>query len=400
MRSSMLVTLASDMRIQTTRLALPLKTNAGFPDLGLRAALFGGEEPFDEALPPPDPEGEKQHVWMIRDSFRCHYLMGSDPNREQLWLLGPYLTEDMSLTEINRRYDKIGLRNVDMQFLSQYYNAIPRIRDENLLYTIIHSHCSGTYGVDGFEIAYWEMTFSHQPKAVKSEPVKSEYQRDMIEYVYAQEKLLMDCIARGNHSGAVSAIHKLERKRVDSRTTSTMRDMKNFSIVFNTLCRIAARQGGVSACDIDQYSRSASIQLENAASLRELQNLRETMLREYCDMVRATRQQGCSPMIQQVMDMMEARFTGHLSLQEAAAAVNLSPNYLSMRFRQETGKTFSDYLTEIRINRARQMLLDTDLQVSAIAAECGIPDNNYFSRLFRHLEGMTPREFRMKHKKQ
>ncbi len=399
MASSLLVTLASDMRIQTARLRLPVETNGAFPDLGLRSSLLGEDTRFGEELPPMENDTEKLHVWMVRDIFRCHYFMGTNPTHDQVWLLGPYLTEDLSLTDITRRYERIGMKNADMHFLSRYYHMLPRIRDENLMYSIVHNHCVQTYGKDGFEIAYWEMTFAHMPGLAVNSPVKTEYQRDALEYVYAQEKLMMDCIAQGNYHGALTSIHRLERKGMESRTTNTLRDMKNFSIVFNTLCRIAAREGGVHPFDIDRYSREISIRLENAASLKELFPIREAMLKEYCAMVRSARRQSYSPAIQQAVDIIEARFSRQLSLKDTAEELRLSPGYLSLRFRQETGKPFSEYLARVRIAHARRLLERTDLPIASVAAECGIPDNNYFARVFRRAEGMTPREYRTKRRK-
>ncbi|MCR4877111.1 MAG: helix-turn-helix transcriptional regulator, partial [Clostridiales bacterium] len=166
----------------------------------------------------------------------------------------------------------------------------------------------------------------------------------------------------------------------------------------NTLCRIAAREGGAHPWDIDQYSRDISIQLENAASVRELTAIREPMLREYCALAGAARKKEFSPAVQQAVNLVDAGFSEHITLQDAAEEVSLSANYLSLRFRQETGKTFSEYLTDVRMERARQMLAGTDLPVTVVAAECGIPDNNYFSRLFRRTENMSPREYRMKHR--
>lgn len=399
MKSSLLMTMASDMRIQTARLSLPVKNNSGFPDLGLRSHLLGSSTRFEEELPPMETTAEKLRVWMLRDSFRCHYFMGTNPDRDQLWLFGPYLTEDLSLSDVNRRMDRIGLKNIDLQYLHQYYSTLPRIRDEHLLYSIVHNHCVESHGSDGFEIAYWEMAFVNPPKPAVNETVSSEYQRDTLEHVYAQERLMMDCIAHGNLHGALAAIHKLEKRGVESRSTSTIRDMKNFSIVFNTLCRIAASEGGVHPYDIDRYSRAVSMQLENAATYKELRPIRDTMLKEYCAMVRAVRQQTYSPAIQRAIDFIEARFSQNISLREAADELKLSTNYLSARFKKETGKSFSEHLTDVRIAYARQLLERTDLPISSIAEECGIPDNNYFSRVFRQTEGTTPRDYRIKMRK-
>lgn len=400
MKLSLLVTLASDMRIQTARLNLPLKTNADFPDLGLRGNVLGKDAAFGEDFPPMENVERRHRIWMLRDSFHCHYFVGTAPEQQQVWLLGPYLTEDMNLTDINRRFERLGLKSTNMQYLYQFYSALPRIRDENLMYAIVHNHCIEMYGEEGFEIAYWDMSFTRAPQVAENEPIKVDYLRKTIEYVYAQEKLMMEYIAKGNLPGALSAIHNLEKRGVESRTTNTIRDLKNFSVVFNTLCRIAARDGGAHPADIDRISRELAIRIENASSMKELMVIREAMMKTYCSMVKEARPATFSPLIERSVEIIEAHFSNPLSLTKIAEELKVSSNYLSLRFKQEVGKTFSEYLCDKRITQAKKLLASTDLPIASVANECGFPDQNYFSRIFHRAENKTPSEYRNMNGKQ
>ncbi|MBQ2460839.1 MAG: hypothetical protein II504_00220, partial [Clostridia bacterium] len=67
MKSSLLMIMASDMRIQTTGMTLPVEKNSGFPDLGLRSNLLGGGARFGEELPTFEKTADKMQVWMLRD---------------------------------------------------------------------------------------------------------------------------------------------------------------------------------------------------------------------------------------------------------------------------------------------------------------------------------------------
>ncbi len=84
-----------------------------------------------------------------------------------------------------------------------------------------------------------------------------------------------------------------------------------------------------------------------------------------------------------------------MSLNEVAAQVNLSPSHFSVVFGQETSKTFKEYLTEIRIKRAKELLRTTTLKSSEIAYQIGYTDPHYFSYVFRKNTGLTPTEFRL-----
>lgn len=83
-----------------------------------------------------------------------------------------------------------------------------------------------------------------------------------------------------------------------------------------------------------------------------------------------------------------------LSLEDVAKQINLSPTYLSKKFRKVTGVTFKEYVNYIRIKQAIQMLLTTDDAITKIAVNCGFNSSNYFKDIFRRLNGISPRAFR------
>jgi two-component system response regulator YesN len=84
-----------------------------------------------------------------------------------------------------------------------------------------------------------------------------------------------------------------------------------------------------------------------------------------------------------------------LSLNEVAAQVNLSPSHFSTVFSHETGETFKEYLTRIRINRAKELLRTTGLKSFEVAYQCGYNDPHYFSYIFRKNTGLSPQQFRL-----
>lgn len=83
-----------------------------------------------------------------------------------------------------------------------------------------------------------------------------------------------------------------------------------------------------------------------------------------------------------------------LSLQDVADEVNVSPSHLSKVFSQETGQTFIEYLTRVRIRKAMELLQSTDDKSYAIAHQVGYQDAHYFSYLFKRMTGKTTTEFR------
>ena len=83
-----------------------------------------------------------------------------------------------------------------------------------------------------------------------------------------------------------------------------------------------------------------------------------------------------------------------LSLSSVAEAINLSATYFSSIFKKDVGTNFVDYLTKIRLDKAKELLCCTSMQVSEIAYKVGFKDYRYFSQIFKKNTGQTPRDFK------
>ena len=83
-----------------------------------------------------------------------------------------------------------------------------------------------------------------------------------------------------------------------------------------------------------------------------------------------------------------------ITLDDVAAEINLSPTYLSKKFKKVTGLTFKEYVNYIRIRQACQMLITTDDNITKISINCGFNSSNYFKDCFRRIVGISPRSFK------
>jgi AraC-like DNA-binding protein len=83
-----------------------------------------------------------------------------------------------------------------------------------------------------------------------------------------------------------------------------------------------------------------------------------------------------------------------MSLTDAAAAAYLSPNYLAHLLKKEIGKSFTELVTERRMERAQELLTNTRMRIAEVAHATGFADEGYFTRRFRQWYGSSPRAFR------
>ncbi len=84
----------------------------------------------------------------------------------------------------------------------------------------------------------------------------------------------------------------------------------------------------------------------------------------------------------------------NLMLQDVARAVNMSNSRFSTVFSQQNGQTFTEYLISLRLNKAKELLRETDMKSSQVAMESGYNDSHYFSYIFKKNLGITPSEYR------
>ena len=108
-----------------------------------------------------------------------------------------------------------------------------------------------------------------------------------------------------------------------------------------------------------------------------------------------TAQSKYSTMMDKVIQYLKENFANHdITLSTVANVANVSAPYFSGVFSQQMGKTFVEYLTELRMEQARELLRCTDKSSGEIAYEVGYNDSHYFSFLFKKVNGCSPRDYR------
>jgi two-component system response regulator YesN len=79
-----------------------------------------------------------------------------------------------------------------------------------------------------------------------------------------------------------------------------------------------------------------------------------------------------------------------------AKFINISKDYFSRQFKKNTGITFTEFFARIKIREAKRLMKETDLSIVAISLELGYSEANYFTRVFKKYESISPKEYREK----
>ena len=140
---------------------------------------------------------------------------------------------------------------------------------------------------------------------------------------------------------------------------------------------------------------------DNAFSILSSEN-DIAMLKEYVQkvlfecvhVIQNEKSQDTNPTIQKVIDYVDSHLSEDISLEQMADYSGVSSFYLSKLFKEEKGVTFINFISDKRLEKARQLLSDTELSIKEITAEVGYNDQNYFSRIFKNKYGISPKEYR------
>ena len=137
-----------------------------------------------------------------------------------------------------------------------------------------------------------------------------------------------------------------------------------------------------------------SLDIANCRTKKALYELLEDRITKTIEEISKSVQKLENPTITAVKQYVEAHFSEKITLETVADAVYLNSAYLAVLFKKETGITFLDYLTSIRIEKSKALLCDIKLNISQITRAVGYSDSKYFNKLFQKYTGIKPLEYR------
>lgn len=139
--------------------------------------------------------------------------------------------------------------------------------------------------------------------------------------------------------------------------------------------------------------------ISTAESIDDIKKYIAQLLEQALELRNTASGRRYSDIIQTAKSKIEHTYmSGDISLNSVAASVGMSPSYFSSIFSREMGKTFVEYLTEIRIEKAKELLACSSMKSSEIGYEVGYKDPHYFSYIFKKTLGCSPKEYRSKRK--
>ncbi|AQT69620.1 HTH-type transcriptional regulator YesS [Anaerohalosphaera lusitana] len=259
-------------------------------------------------------------------------------------------------------------------------------------------------------ILFYEIT-GLDPRVVKWRREKADQQAQISEYIqeskkvgpsthypYKSERKLISKVKIGDRTGAKEILNSMLAEII-IQNPGQLSVLKARLVELLSILSRAAVEGGV---DINDMLKDNLVYIEkimNIDTQDELCAWAGKALDEFTDKVYANQDDQKMTQIKPAIEHMKMHFDRTLSLAEIAKAAHLSVSRLAHIFKEQMGMTIVDYLTSLRIDYAKRLLLGTDESCTMICYKIGYNNQSYFTRTFKTVTGMTPRQFREKNKR-
>ena len=374
-------------------------------DMGIRR-LLNLKDDYDKFFNENIAFGESR-INIVSDMFMCNYIFIPLPESEpsSILVLGPYTKELITKNSINKKTVESSLPPYINIQLEKFYGAVPYFPNDDSILALVNCFAEIIFkGIENFTIIH-----KHSEREVEipvfsnnNQPKEAEAWMtvQLLERRYAKENELIDAVSKGlTHKAEMIFTNITPENALECRHTDSLRNTKNYLIILNTLLRKGAEQGKVHPFHIDMVSSDFALKIEASQSVEECGELLKYMVKKYCRLVNKHSQKNYSLLIQKVITQIESDIASDLSLNNLSKIFEVNSSYLSSLFKKETGSTLTDYVNKMRIERAKELLVSTNIQIQNIAQRCGMLDVNYFTKTFKKYAEMTPKKYREKYMK-
>lgn len=338
---------------------------------------------------------QRDKIYLICDAFGLRYIIfhiSVKNDVERYIVIGPYIEADDKPDALHVA-NEMGLELYQVQVLKDYYYeiAIANHLDKviHAMVRMIFSEVDWKIGITGINLHESEQELQLRIQTEKR------LSMEIVEARYHYENKALEAVAQGDVAKVELAMKELLKYRIEARSSDRLREAKNSLIIMNVLFRKAVEKAGVHPYYIDELSTSFAKRVEKACNTLEITNITREFAHKYCLLVKNYALKGYSDVIADCINYIEFNLVDDLTLNTLADRLNMNASSLSAKFKKEVGCTLTDYINQRRVNASLILLVTTNLPIGEVAEKVGYINENYYSRIFKKIQGMTPREYRM-----
>lgn len=213
-----------------------------------------------------------------------------------------------------------------------------------------------------------------------------------LQYFYEKEKDLLAKVKLGDIQEVKALLNDLLGYVLFSQG-SKIESVRMHAIELTTLLSRVAMEGGAETEIIYKLNSSFLALMNSEQNLDGLCQLLQEAAESFMNVMFSNQDKG-NIYIRQALKYIADHYNEHITLAGVAEQVKLSPNYLSSLFHKVVGMSFRQYLSGVRVEESKRLLLSTDYSITDIAIAMGFPDQSYYCKVFKNITGTTPGKFR------
>jgi AraC-like DNA-binding protein len=212
----------------------------------------------------------------------------------------------------------------------------------------------------------------------------------------AEEPALLAAIRRDDRGEARSILNRI-LAAIHYQAGRRIEVVKSYFLELVVMMSRSAIEAGGGAEELLGPKFDAMSALSSITAEPELAAWLHETLERVMDTIHHQRQRPPEHVIAEAVRFMSEHLHEPISREDVADAASLSPSHFSRQFRAQVGRTFTDVLNQMRIDKAAELLVRTDRPLILVAMDCGFSDQSYFTKVFRRYARTTPGEYRDRH---
>lgn len=300
----------------------------------------------------------------------------------------PLLDRIVAYIPCNSNKDSYEIRNLSMELANKINEKIKRA--VNINYKI---GVGRNYSIDNFyksyNEAYTAASVSKGDMAIHFEDIVLSVDKED-SYPINGEKILIHKILTGDISGATEVFEEMFL----SITVNYREDIDKIKSSLLELLIVLQRSIPFEIIKKDFSDQSFLINILKINDIRTIKASYISYLKNIIESVQCSREKELNGLVSKAVKYIEDNYNKNISLDDVAKEINMSYHYFSKFFKDSIGKNFVDYLTELRIEKSKEMLRNSNISIKEISYEVGYSDPNYFSKIFKKATGMSPTDYR------
>lgn len=296
--------------------------------------------------------------------------------------------------------------NYEKDKITSLKKQIKSLLNDGILQDVIYQQLDATVGVglpvdyiDGIFESFRQAEYAYQQRLLNGTSKVLEYPQqykgslaDSQVFIDFNKSFIFN-VNNLNLDGIVKDIQLLKKNLLD-RTETTGHEILQMTKEVCNLYMLCMRTNNLNVKNEDNFVREYSIYADECNSIQELfKHLKDTVCDSISEIIEDRKQETTKP-IRIAKQYVEENYMKSVTIEEIGTKVGFSSNHFSTIFKKETGVTFLEYLSSVRMKHAKDLLKEGNMSIAVICEEVGYSDVKYFTKSFHKHTGLKPNEYR------